>query len=198
MRKPSQSPRSRGYVAANRDLWLQGTNGRVLLDGSGRLAAVANDGTTVVDTVAKAVARIEQLHQDYYVLGDGQRPRGQIPDKASIRTNYTFTQEGLKGVGVGGGLRFTGAPIVASVPATSTSPAVVRHGPRLALFDANLSYRRPLSVRGRAITWFTQLNAENLFDDRTVVPMRVSLGGETVTYRLQAPRRLSLLTKFSF
>lgn len=186
------------YEKQNRDFWLQGTNGRVLLDGSGRLAAVANDGTAVIDTVAKAVANIEQLYNTDYTQGDGQRPRGQVPYKVSARTNYTFSHGFLKGFGVGGGVRYSSEPIVAFSQATSATPVLLLYGPQLTQVDANLSYRLPVKWGNHPYAWFAQINADNLLDDTKIVPMRESSTGQVITYRLQAPRRLSLTLKLDF
>ena len=70
---------------------------RVLLDGSGRLAPVADDGSNVIDTVGKGLRSIEDQILSMYTLAEGQRPRGQVPFKFSVRTNYSCRDGPLAG-----------------------------------------------------------------------------------------------------
>jgi iron complex outermembrane recepter protein len=194
---------SRAYIAAHRDRWMQGDNGRILLDGTGRLAAVADDGDATIETVAEAMKETDFLVFDLFTLPDGERPRGQLQRKFNLRSTYALATEGfLRDVAVGGGMRYQSAPvtnyIIEGSPATGATSRRAMYGISNVLFDFNISKRCRAAWLGRNIRWSVQLNINNLLNEDKILPMRVSSLGETINYRLQDPREFIVTTKFDF
>ena len=186
----------RAYLAKYHDFWLQGTNGRVLLDGSGRLASVANDGTVVIDTVAKEVAAIDQQMYNLYILPDGQRARSDIKNKVYLRTNYSFNEGArfLRGTSVGAGVRYQSGEVTNyDIPTKRTV-----FGRPNTLVDVNLGYKGRGMWAERDVRWSVQLNVNNAMNQTKILPMRVSSTGAILNYRLQTPREFILTTKFDF
>jgi outer membrane receptor for monomeric catechols len=176
------------YIAHFRDLWLR--NGSVpLTDGTGR-------------NVTQAVAGVDQAAFSNFVLADEKRPLGQVKEKFNLRTTYEFAQEKLKGFSVGGGTRYTSAPIIGVTATGTTAANIVRttfYGSSQIFFDANLAYRRKLApVFGRSVTWSLQLNINNVFDNDSFVRVRQASDGQLVTYRFNPPREWVLTSRFSF
>lgn len=187
---------NRQYFAANREFWMQGDQGRILLDASGGRAPVANDGDAVVETVAEAVAQIEQQIQTDYIVPDGSLPRGQIPRKFNLRTNYSFTEGWLRGWSAGGGARFQSGQVTNVVIAGGNKTTF--YGEDTTLVDLNLRYQNQFRLAARSIRWSVQLNVNNVFDETDILPVRVASTGQLLNYRLQVPREFVLTTKFSF
>lgn len=184
------------YYATYRDFW--GQHDRVLLDGSGRLAPVADDGSNVIDTVGKGLRSIEDQILSMYTLAEGQRPRGQVPFKFSVRTNYSFRDGPLAGVAAGAGVRHQDGQVADYRPATATTPARVQFGRDNTLLDLHLRYIRPARWIGQRANWSVQLNINNALDQTKILPLRVSATGGIVNYRFQSPRQLVLTTKVGF
>lgn len=187
---------AKSYYATYRDFWRQ--YDRVLLDGSGRLAAVADDGSGIVDTVGKGLKSIEDQILTMYTLAEGQRPRGQSPFKVSMRTAYSFQEGWLKGFNAGAGVRHQDGQVVDYRPATPTSAARVQFGRDNTLLDLNVRYSHPLRWLGQRTTWSVQLNINNALDQTKILPLRVSPTGAIVNYRFQTPREFVLTSKLGF
>jgi hypothetical protein len=185
---------ARDYLARYREFWLQGDNGRILLDGSG-LAPVADNGTAVIDTVAKAIRQADQAFRNAYILPDGNKPRGQIQYQTNLRTTYAFANGWLRNVSVGGGVRAQSAPVTNYVLETRT--AIL--GRANTLYDFNLGYKGRRKVMERNIRWSVQLNINNVLDETQIMPMLTSpTTGQIIAYRVQTPREFILTTKFDF
>ncbi|MBL9200958.1 MAG: TonB-dependent receptor plug domain-containing protein [Opitutaceae bacterium] len=184
------------YYATYRDFWRR--HDRVLLDGSGRLAPVADDGSNVIDTVGKGLRSIEDQILAMYTLAEGQRPRGQIPFKFNVRTSYAFGAGPLSGFSAGGGVRHQDGQVTDYRPATATTPARVQFGRDNTLIDLHVRYGRPVRWLSQRSNWSVQLNVNNALDQTKILPLRVSPAGGIVNYRFQAPRQLVLTTKVGF
>lgn len=184
------------YFADNRAYWTQGDNGRVLLDGSGGRAPVADNGDNVIETVAEAVGAIDQEIQSDYIIPDGLRPRGSIPRKINLRTSYDFPAGPLHGWTIGGGARYESGQVVNSY-VSGTSKTTV-YGDSRTLFDLELRYQADIRIAARKVRWSAQLNVNNVFDETAVLPVRVATTGEIQNYRLQVPQELIFTTRLSF
>ncbi|MBP7141788.1 MAG: TonB-dependent receptor [Opitutaceae bacterium] len=120
----------------------------------------------------------------------------------NVITNYTFTGNFLRNVGIGGSYRWQdkiviGYPVVA-VSASSYSFDLSKpyYGPSEDFLDVWLSYERKLSKR---IGWKIQLNARNVFGKDELIPISVQPDGHTVASARIAPNREWLLTNtFTF
>lgn len=187
---------AKAYYATYRDFWRQ--HERVLLDGSGRLAPVADDGSGIVDTVGKGLRSIEDQILGMYTLAEGQRPRGQVPFKFNVRTAYSFREGPLRGLTAGAGVRHQDGQVVDYRPATATSAARVQFGRTNTLLDLNLRHSFPWRWLGPRTTASVQLNVNNALDQTKILPLRVSPTGAIVNYRFQTPREFVLTSKLSF
>jgi iron complex outermembrane receptor protein len=191
---------ARDFVAQYRDYWLQGTNGRVLIDGSGGLAAVADDGDSTVETIAEQVKSIDQNIQNLYITPDGQQARGQVRRSVNLVTNYTFRSGALKGFTFGGGVQYRSGEVVDFTITTDSSGNVTKgpvHGEELKLLNLNAAYRNQFKWFARNIKWSVQLNVTNVLDEDKILPTRV-VAGATTTYRLVPPQQWALSSRFDF
>lgn len=182
------------YLAKYRDFWLQGNNGRVLIDESGGLAPVANDGDAVVETVAESVQQADTAFQNAYVAAEGNRPLGQIRYQGNLRTNYSFSRGLLRGFSVGGGERIMSGRVVRYTLATKESVV----GPWRHLYDLNFAYKGRLKAFGRDNRWSVQLNVNNVLNERSVIPMRISSTGVLLNYAVQTPREYIVTSSVKF
>lgn len=179
------------HLAAVRPLW-EANRARALATPSGDL-----------QTIGDMQAQIDRQAQTNFGLADGRRPIGQVPLKLNLRTNYDGTGERLKGFSVGGGLRYTGRPIIGFIPGSVSVAGVVTpfqyyKGSDQFFADINLSYRRKIRLLGRATTWSIQLNVDNLLDNDAFVRMRVDAAGVLQNYRFNDPREWIVTTRLVF
>ncbi len=156
-----------------------------------------------VQTIGDMLAQIDAQVLTNYVVADGRRPIGQIPNKLNLRTTYEFTEGWLKGLSVGGGARYYGRPVIGFVPGSAdvsgnTVPFSYYRGSEQFFMDANIAYRRKFKAFGRSVNWSLQLNVDNLFDNDAFVRLRVSETGALQNYRFNDPREWILTSRFSF
>ena len=188
----------RAYFDQFRDYWLQGDNGRVLIDASGGFADVADDGDSEIETVAEAVADIEERIFQTYILPDGERPRGQVEKQFNLRTRYSFSEGMLNGFFTGGGVRYQSGEVTSFQVVSETEKNVTFGRPNTTV-DFLVGYKGKFQWSDRNLRWSLQLNINNLFDETQILPMRVSpTTGQIFNYRLQAPREFVLTGKLSF
>ncbi len=165
----------RAYIEANRAFW------------------VSSRDATVLDYL---------LQTDNYVGPRYEFVEGtllQLSPKWSgnCRTNYSFRESALKGVSLGAGSRWKQGTLLGY---TSTDPATrqaIRSGSNV-LVDANVGYRRKLTLFNRGISWSLQLNANNLLDNDKILPQTTDPTGAILNYRFQAPREWLLTSSFNF
>jgi iron complex outermembrane receptor protein len=142
-------------------------------------------------TIASLLATFDDDAINRFIRPEGTIRPGDARYSANARTNYTFTHEKLRGLGVGGGVRWRAAPVVGY---TSANPATRRpiNGIDSLLVDANLSYRFNTKFLGRRHDLTLQLNVNNLFDETEIVPTRLFDNGQIRTYKFQNPRDIFL------
>jgi len=183
-----------------RSYWLQGTNGRVLIDGSGGLAAVADDGDSTIETVAEQVASMDRNITDLYIVPDGEQGRGQVRDSFNLVSTYSFANDALKGLSVGGGVNYRSGEVVAyniTKDAAGNTTADVIHGRDNTLLDLHVTYRNRANWLGRNVRWSVQLNVTNVLDENQVLPTRI-VSGVMTNFRVQEPRQWVVSTQFDF
>lgn len=191
---------ARAYVDKYRDFWVQGTNGRVLIDGSGGLAPVADDGDATVETVAEQLKSIDEEIHDLYIVPDGERGRGQVKRSLNLVTNYTFQTGVAKGFSIGGGVNYRDGEVVAYNATTDSSGNIVTdviYGRKNTIYNLSAGYRNRATWLGRNIRWSVQLNVNNVLDEDQILPTRV-VNDIITTYRVQEPRSWILSTQFDF
>ena len=173
------------YIAAWRSLW-EANQALPLATGKGTIGTQL----TALDTATFTT----------FTLADGALPLGQMRHKLNAVTNYDFSSGPLKGVTLGGGVRYTSEPII-GYTATGTPTAIVRtvyYGSKQAFLDLNAAYRRNVSLLGKSVKWSLQTNINNVLNNDAFVRIQQSSDGTLVNYRFNPPLEWIITTRFSF
>jgi outer membrane receptor for ferric coprogen and ferric-rhodotorulic acid len=120
--------------------------------------------------------------------------------KLNLVSNYEISSGALKGVTVGGGLRYTSEPII-GYTATGTPTAIVRsvyYGSKQVFVDLNAAYRRKVTLLGKSVSWSLQANINNVLNNDAFVRIQQSSDGTLVNYRFNPPLEWIITTRFSF
>ena len=179
-------PEMRAYVDRWMPFWQRNANVPL----SGTAGTVGSQATAVANAV---VAN--------YVLADGQQPVGQMKDKLNLRTSYDFASGRLKGVTVGGGMRWNGKPVTgyfSSLDSTGKVVAQVAKGSEQFFLDLNAAYRRKVNLLSRSTLMTIQLNVNNALNNDAFVNLRVGSDGAVELYKFNTPIEWILSTRFSF
>ncbi len=125
--------------------------------------------------------------------------------RGSVFTNYRVREGSLKGLNVGGGVRWLDRTMIGlqqrAFPGGGTGDDVTKpiFGPSQFFVDVLLGYAlRPRMVAGHKIGWRVQLNVRNLLDNDDLEPIRASLGGGVLDWGRTPPRQIILNTTFTF
>ncbi len=120
----------------------------------------------------------------------------------NLVSTYDFSTGFLKGVGVGGALRWQDKGIIGFYPKYMTDLGVWVDdlddpilAPAETTFDLWLSYKRKLTAK---IDWRIQLNIRNLLEGNELVPIRANPDGSFSQYRISTGRTWELTTSFEF
>lgn len=164
-----------GYYAAKAPEW------RKLAANNAALLGTINNELTLVD---------EKL-QDQLDLQSG--PLGSRPDKFTLNGRYQIQEGRLKGVAIGGAVRYQAASIMAYDRATGAT----QKGNETIFGDAFASYRR--KAPWAKATLLFQFNVTNLTNSYLAVIGRRNADGNAVRrVYLNEPRRLRFTTTFEF
>lgn len=124
--------------------------------------------------------------------------------RASLFTNYRLTQGRLRGLNVGGGVRWLDRANIGFVqrlyPDGSTGDDVTKpiYGFDQTAVDLLLGYGgRTAIFGGRRLGWRVQLNIRNVLDDDDIEPLRASYIGGGLDWGRVEPRQIILSTTFS-
>jgi outer membrane receptor for ferric coprogen and ferric-rhodotorulic acid len=173
------------YIAFWRPTW-EANQALPLTNGTGTIATqlVALDNRTFTD----------------FTLADGKPPLGQIKHKLNFVSNYEFSSGFLKGITIGGGVRYTSKPIngysASGTPGNVVS--VVSYGSDQIFFDVNASYRRKIQLRGKSIMWSLQTNINNVLNNDAFIRVNTARDGLLTAYRFNPPLEWIITSKFSF
>jgi hypothetical protein len=125
--------------------------------------------------------------------------------RASLFTNYRFSEGRLKGLNLGGGVRWLDRPNIGFVqrayPDGSTGDDVTKPiaGYAQTSVDLLLGYGgRTRFFGGRQLGWRMQLNVRNLLDDDDIEPLRASFAGGGLDWGRVEPRQIVFSTSFTF
>lgn len=188
----------RNYYAANMPFWLEGTRGRLVVNGTpGQLAASPNNPSDGLTTIFKSVQEQLAALDDQFVSSDGARALGVPVATANARTNYTFREGRLKGFSLGGGARWRGERVLAYSTSNPATRREIRSGSQLTV-DADLAYRRKIALRGRPFDLTIQLNLTNLLADEDLIYTGAYADGRLRTFSLPAPRAWFVTTTAKF
>ena len=129
--------------------------------------------------------------------------------RASLFTNYRFTEGPLKGFNLGGGARWTEASMIGFVQKpfpTSADPNGVVDDVTRPIFGADQLFVDVLAgyggrtklFGGRTLGWRVQLNVRNLFEPDRFEPIRVRNDGAILHWGRVEARQIILNTTFTF
>lgn len=117
-------------------------------------------------------------------------------------TNYTFTKGFLKNVGIGGAFRWEDRSTIGYYPTfNSDANAWVIDlnkpikGPTEQHYDAWISYERSL---GHGIKWSIQLNVNDVFSEKKLVPIQANPDGTIAQVRIPSLTTWNLRNTFNF
>jgi hypothetical protein len=121
--------------------------------------------------------------------------------RANVITNYDFTDGRLKGVSVGGGLRYQDSVVIGYQPVLTSGGTLSYDlsnpymGPSETNIDLWIGYGRELTDN---VDWRVQLNVRNAFDGNGLIPITVQPDGTPAGYRIAPAQTISLRNTFSF
>jgi hypothetical protein len=121
--------------------------------------------------------------------------------KLNLVSNYEFSQGALKGITVGGGVRYTGRPINGYRATGTPGGAVtstVSYGSEQVFLDLNAAYRRKLQILGKSVAWSLQTNINNALNNDAFIRINTARDGVLTAYRFNPPLEWIITTKFSF
>jgi iron complex outermembrane receptor protein len=173
------------YIATWRSLW-ESNQALPLATGRG--------------TIGTQLTALDAATFTNFTLADGALPLGQMRHKLNAVTNYDFSSGPLKGVTLGGGVRYTSEPII-GYTATGTPTAVVRtvyYGSKQVFFDLNAAYRRNFTLMGKSVKWSLQTNINNVLNNDAFVRIQQTSDGTLINYRFNPPLEWIITTRFSF
>jgi len=155
---------------------------------------------TGAGTIATQLAALDNATFTTYTLADGKPPLGQIKHKLNFVSNYEFSNGFLKGITIGGGVRYTSKPIngysASGTPGNVVS--VVSYGSDQIFIDLNAAYRRKLQIMGKPIMWSLQTNINNVLNNDAFIRVNTARDGLLTAYRFNAPLEWIITSKFSF
>lgn len=132
---------------------------------------------------------------------NGQLNTELVEWRVNALANYTFTEGRLKGLGIGGSVRWEGERSI-GYPNYFNEGGYVQvqldnpyRAPSNLRSDLTLSYRRKLTDK---IDWRIQLNLYNAFGENKLVPAAVNPDGTYALYRIQEGQSWRLSNTFSF
>ena len=123
--------------------------------------------------------------------------------RVNLITNYEFDSGFLKGVNLGGGLRYQSSVILGYPPVGDPDdPTTVEYdldrpyrGPSETGVDLWLGYRRRLSEK---VDWHVQLNVRDAFQGKDLIPITYQPDGTPAAYRIAPSQTFLLTNRFSF
>jgi outer membrane receptor protein involved in Fe transport len=120
----------------------------------------------------------------------------------NLVSSYDFSDGALKGLGVGGAVRWQDKSIIGFYPRWDTDLGVwiddldsPIYADALTNVDTWVSYKRKLTDK---IDWRLQLNVRNMFNDDELVPTAANPDGTIRTYRISAGRSWEITSSFDF
>ena len=164
-------------------------------------------------TISNTDARTVHQYYDQAIAAEilRQQLRNNLPRfrqrewRGSLFTNYRFGEGSLKGLNLGGGVRWLDQTMLGFqqrvFPGGTTGDDVTKpiFGPAQFALDLLLGYGGKTTVLGgHKLGWRVQLNIRNVLDDDDLEPVRTNLGGGVLDWARGTPRQIVLNTTFTF
>lgn len=144
-------------------------------------------------TVAQEIADFNTWF-DTNTAVEGYSSLGDREWQAKFFNRYEFSAGFLKGVFIGGGLRYQSAPTIGAVPATK----MLYRGESSTEVDALAGYTTRAAWFGRNTRLTVQLNVYDLLQRRDYYSLRRDVDGILSTVRIPDPTTWRLQAKFTF
>ncbi len=176
-------------------------------DGNTSLTGGPNNGPTTVGDYFNNVVGIPITAEE---AAQGSDVPEETPYTINYLTNYTFVDGALKGLGVGGGLRWYSNTVEgyygntqpsylnASYQVVAGNVGTPIYYPANLHADAWISYAFKLPWDDGRIKAKVQLNVTDLTSNGYLEPIQFNLDGTPDTYRIIPPRQFALTCSFSF
>ncbi len=163
-------------------------------------AGTTNSATGIRDNFAQEAI---DIHKE--VLLDGSPSPEERKWRYNLVNNYSFSQGWLKGVKVGGSIRWQdkialGYPVINMPKGSITYNPLfdVKHpyyGPSETNYDAWIGYSRKLKY---GIDWSVQLNVKNIGVGKKLIAVAAQPDGTIAAYRIAEPMIWTISNKFEF
>ncbi len=125
--------------------------------------------------------------------------------RANVVTRYEFQRGLLRGLSVGGALRWQdkvgiGYPNISPTPNSQFIPDIAHplYGPTDTQIDLSLGYRNKFKLSGRVIAWNIGVNVRNLNAKDRLIPIASNPDGSWATFRIPPERQWSVTNSFAF
>lgn len=123
--------------------------------------------------------------------------------RVNLITNYAFEGGALRGLNLGGGVRYQSSVIVGYPPTGNPNdPTTVNYdfgkpfkGPAETNLDLWVGYTRKLSDK---LNWRVQLNVRDAFQGKELIPITYQPDGTVAAYRIVSGQSFSLSNTFEF
>jgi outer membrane receptor protein involved in Fe transport len=161
--------------------------------------SLVTSGASTIDQEAQLLKNIMQGVRDFYGFGYGERPY-----KVNASGRYSVGEGRLRGVFVGGGVRWQsesklGRALLGRAANGNRILGETYYGPEDFKMDAFIGYRCKLSWRKTSPELTLQLNATNLTNEDEVMPLRYNPNKSGyLRVLLFEPRRLRFTASLAF
>jgi hypothetical protein len=124
--------------------------------------------------------------------------------RANLVTRYEFQRGLLKGLSVGGAVRWQDKAGIGyryvNVPGTGIIADINQpfFGPEDVKYDANLGYKRRFKVGGMNLNWTIGVSARNLNAKDELIPIAANADGSIGTFRIPPDRTWTVTNSFAF
>ncbi len=123
--------------------------------------------------------------------------------RANMVTRYDFRQGSLKGVNVGGAVRWQdrvgiGFPLVTAGGITTSDVTRPYWGAREHMIDLSAGYTRKINMGFGPVTWNLGLNVRNLNAKDEIIPIKANADGSWGTFRIAPERTWTVTNSFAF
>jgi iron complex outermembrane recepter protein len=169
------------YVAKYLDLWRA----------NGNLSASGTSINSVIDNQLLPAYREIKIQE-------GETAAFVRPWSATLVTSYSLRTGFLRGLSIGGALRFRDRMIIGygTRPDGTLDDSIVYHGRSVYQTDAFVGYQRNLFKK--KVRWTSRIGARNLFDDERPLPVRARTDGVPDRLQVQEPLTFNWSNSFDF
>jgi len=168
-----------------------------------------DNGTTISNarpwTITNQVDMLQYMILTESTFANGREPRGQSRHAVNANVNYSFTNDVMKGIQIGGDVRYNSPNVTgyfANVDDNGDfTNSQTTWGTSNIVFGLMASYNRKISIFGKALMWQLYLRVDNVFNNDKLLPVRMARDADSFTmtsYKFNPPRAITVRTTFRF